>query len=178
MVGSSDKQAEESPSDRQSRRSLDVQRAARELYDSAKSSPLLTEQTRRSRKMLVLFSAIELLMVWVNLVPKEITAIGVKFDSLGQSSLIVSGALVIGYFLLMFHVQAQTDSRNWTERFKSVEKTMKEAKLNLEYELDTRFGLDAWHVHLNSPRRFTDVYLPQGLAVLAISSAMIDIALT
>ena len=87
-----------------SRRTIELQSAARIGLAATISSPMLSDTTRRNRKMLILSSAVVLLMVWVGIVPEEIKTIGVTFEPSGQRSLVVSGGLVVLYFLVMFLV--------------------------------------------------------------------------
>lgn len=79
----------------------------------AASISVLTENTRKNRKGLLLASSILLLVVLAGIVPTEIGALGVRFNPEDQRYMVFGGSLVVGYFFVMFVVLGFQEARAW-----------------------------------------------------------------
>jgi hypothetical protein len=73
----------------------------------------LSEETRKVRKSLLISSIVGWAFVRVGLVPTKISALGIELSTKDQSAFYVLAALIVGYFLVSFIVDAATDVINW-----------------------------------------------------------------
>lgn len=79
----------------------------------------LLESTRKERKALLGFSVLGVVMVWTGLIPKDITALGIRFDTMDQKALMVILAVVIFYYWITFAVLALADVLAWVHFYES-----------------------------------------------------------
>lgn len=82
-------------------------------YTNALADSVFSPSTRKHRKMILLTSAILLTMIWIGIIPSEISAIGVKFDKTSQQTLVFGAMTVVIYFYTMFLVIGTAEMNAW-----------------------------------------------------------------
>lgn len=73
----------------------------------------LREITRKERRSLLGVSIVSIAIVKTGLVPKEITALGIKFSETDKSGLLLILAAVVLYFFAAFVLYAVSDLLAW-----------------------------------------------------------------
>ncbi len=73
----------------------------------------LSEVTRKERRALLAVSLLSLALVQTGLLPTEISALGIKFNSTDQKALLKLLAVVIGYLSIAFILYAASDFLAW-----------------------------------------------------------------
>jgi hypothetical protein len=106
----------------------------------------LSEETRKSRKLLLAFSFIGIAIVHTGFIPTKIESMGIKFEKVDQDNILFLLGIVVSYFLLSFLVYAFSDFLiirvnllyNWKliidEKIKAIENGGK--KFEAKYALD------------------------------------------
>ena len=77
----------------------------------------IREATRKERRNLLLVSFINLAIAEAQLVPKEISALGIDLERTDQSNILILLAAVTIYFLVVFIVYAASDSLAWRQKY-------------------------------------------------------------
>lgn len=73
----------------------------------------LSEVTRKERRMLLGVSMLGITLVYMGIIPKKITALGIEFAETNQQSLLTIYAIVVLYFVVAFLIYAITDFLSW-----------------------------------------------------------------
>lgn len=69
----------------------------------------LSEETRKSRKSLLAFSFIGIMMVYTGFVPTKIESMGIQFSESDQNLILISLGIVVTYFLFSFFIYGVSD---------------------------------------------------------------------
>jgi hypothetical protein len=77
----------------------------------------LNKMTRDERRYLLGVSGAGIAMVKANLVPKEITTLGIKIGDINRTYLLWCVAIVVSYFLIAFFLYALSDVIEWRVRY-------------------------------------------------------------
>jgi hypothetical protein len=89
-----------------------------------------SDTTQKVRNQLLLVSVAGILMAAAGILPKEITALGLKVTDISQRALLITWALVVTYFTITFALYAYSDfiKGYWGElnKVESQELTIKE----------------------------------------------------
>ncbi len=89
-------------------------RAARSKFLHELKAQGLEERARRTRRVLILLSALCIAMAMSGLVPTKVSQLGIEISSPGEQAVIMRGlAVAIGYFLLSFVTLAYDVDREW-----------------------------------------------------------------
>ena len=151
----------------------------------------LSDETRKARKGLLMWSLIAITLTVGNLFPTEVTVLGLKITQTSKSALLLIATAVICYFLVSFVVYGAADATGWYFRQRSTEweedvanfedyrkDILSESKLSDE---DRQF-LEQQETRLGAMWRYTDA-LPKYLKItkvspyLSITRAALDFAL-
>jgi len=79
----------------------------------------LSELTRRERRVLLAVSALAILVADAGLLPSQISALGIEFDSYDQRFLYLSLVGFVFYFFATFGIYAYSDFLSWTMKVKT-----------------------------------------------------------
>lgn len=107
----------------------------------------LSAIARAERRNLLLAATLAILIAHVNLVPTQISALGLTFAPPAQASFLVITALIVGYFIIAFGTYAVADLFVWRKRYydylAAVERESKDWTLEDQIEHD--------EIHANLP---------------------------
>ena len=107
----------------------------------------LSAISRAERRNLLLAATLAILIAHVNLVPTQISALGLEFAPPAQAAFLVITALVVGYFIIAFGMYAVADVFVWRKRYydylAAVERESKDWTLEDQIEHD--------EIHANLP---------------------------
>lgn len=107
----------------------------------------LSAIARAERRNLLLAATLAILIAHVNLVPTQVSALGLTFAPLAQTSFLVITALVVAYFMVAFGMYAVADLFVWRKRYydylAAVERESKDWTLDDQIEHD--------EIHANLP---------------------------
>jgi hypothetical protein len=152
--------------------------AHRERGQASLRDPL-SEVTRKERRTLLGTSVVAIAIAETDLVPTEISTLGIKFSATEQTALLGVLTAVVGYFVGAFLLYAVTDfiAWRWAAHIAHVALQKEEAARILELERTTTlqpafspprfmYRRIVWPVAVL--RAFLDFALPIGVGVVAI----------
>lgn len=129
-----------------------------------------SEATQKIRNYLLLVSVVGIAMGAAGILPKEITALGLKVNDINQRALLIMWAIADAYFTITLALYAYSDFLRgyWGELFKWESRQLPEddrTRELVEYESKVEDRLESVHVL----RLLLDVLIPvlSGIAALA-----------
>jgi len=159
----------------------------------------LTSLSRKTRRNLLIASLITILIVWMGLIPKKITFLGIEFTNTNQSSILYVLGFVVIYFCIAFYIYGKSDLRAWKrlvdeqdlpkivcieldhlyeitkdnlspeEIFEFEQRKSQMEKLLPVFKKDRRFGFDR--------SKYFEIWVPMVIGVMAIISVIIKLIL-
>ena len=81
----------------------------------------LSEVSRRERRGLLGLSLASVAIVYANLIPSQISAVGLTIDEINESALLLVLSLAVAYFLVAFVIYAYSDFVGWRLRLSEAE---------------------------------------------------------
>ncbi len=148
----------------------------------------LTEVTRKERRGFLLVSTIGVTITQMNIVPTEISALGLKFTETNQQSFLLVAALIVTYYLVVFSIYAWSDYTAWSRakirrhrdsQLDRLEKTegMREDAINQRKEIiENSKRIDKKHLansfRIGPFRSFIEFVLPIIIGVFSVVSLL------
>lgn len=90
---------------------------------TALRADVLSEEARKQRRNLLAAGTVAVIVTWLDLVPREISALGVRLEADDRQSFRWALMMVLGFFLVSFLVHAATDVTTWFETRREVGRT-------------------------------------------------------
>jgi hypothetical protein len=140
----------------------------------------LSDVSRRERRNLIITSALSALVAQTGLIPTQISALGIGFSPLAQTSFLIFLMVAIAYFLLAFVTYGLTDYLIWRHKYQDYLIRVERAIQNwtfeaqaAEDELSDSIPSNRWAYVASKPaaffRIFFDFFLPVIIGIYAAS---------